>query len=95
MKSTKELTQTIKEQTRRKDGYEYHYSLTKRQSRAVSSFSLPLYSIKITMRGEDAYTENEAKDIFSDIGKALTFFGTLVENLATPIDLPYILEDGI
>ena len=34
-------------------------------------------------------------EIFADIGKAITFFDEIVDNLVTPIDLPYILEDRI
>jgi hypothetical protein len=88
-------TQVIKEEHRTSEGYEYSYLLTERSSRRISSYRLPLYSIRIRMKGEDVSSEKEVKDAFSDLGKAVTFFDELVDNLATPIDLPYILEDMV
>ena len=35
----------------------------------------------------------DARDIFSDKEDAEAFFDKIVRNLATPIDLAYILED--
>ena len=49
----------------------------------------------VEMDFEGNHTENSVNDVFADVGKALVFFDTLVEYLATPIDLPYILEDKI
>ena len=40
-------------------------------------------------------TEATAKDLFADVGKALVFYDRMVQNLATPIDLPYIIEDEL
>lgn len=80
--------------TREADDAVYKYSLYVRQSNRVASYKLPLYSIKIEMNSvESGYTEAESGDIFSDLGKASVFFDRLVENLATPYNLPYIIED--
>ena len=40
-------------------------------------------------------TSAETRELFADIGKAVSFFDKLVRNLATPIDLAYIVEDEI
>ncbi len=83
----------IKESTKIKDGIVYQYKLTSSKSVKVASFGMPLYSVEVIMIMDGEETQNEAKDIFSDIGKAVVFFDKISENLATPIDLPYIIED--
>ena len=88
--------QIIRREVRKADGYEYVYELTVKVSRMVASFTLSLYSVSVSMKskGEKA-TYYRINDIFSDLGKATKFFGMLVENLATPIDVPYVLEDSL
>ena len=88
-------TEMIKREIRNSDGYEYTYELTATRSKKVASYRIPLYSIKVSMKGDGVNSEHELKDIFADGGKAALFFDELVENLATPLDLPYILEDKI
>ena len=95
MKKTESKPTVIKDETRTCDGITYRYLLTENKSRRVASYLMPLYSIKVEMDEGGNVSESEIKDIFADIGKALTFYDGLVENLATPIDLPYILEDKI
>ena len=95
MKQNDICKEIIKEETRYSDGFEYKYYLTSTKSRRVASYKLPLYSIRIEMTGGDKHTEHELKELFADAGKAITFFDELVKNLATPLDLPYILEDKI
>ena len=78
------------------EGAEYNYTLIMKESDNVTSYRMPLYSIKIEMTDPDgAQTEAKVSDIFADVGKALVFYERMVSNLATPIDLPYILEDEI
>ena len=72
----------------------YLYELIMRRGDSVACWRMPLYSIRVNMT--DAHGNEgtaDAKDIFSDEDKALSFFEKLVRNLATPIDLPYVLED--
>ena len=86
----------IRREARTADGCEYVYELSVRVSRMVASFTLPLYSVAVSMKAEgEESTYYRVNDIFSDLGKATKFFELLVENLATPIDLPYVLEDAI
>jgi hypothetical protein len=73
----------------------YVYTLFYEQSKRVASFGIPLYSITVEMLSGTARTEHTVKEIFADIGKASVFFNMLAENLASPRDLPYILEDSI
>ncbi len=82
--------------TRDKDGSQFKYSLYMKESHRVASYKLPLYSIRIEMNSNEGdYTEAESGEIFSDLGKASVFFDRLVENLATPLNLVYILEDSM
>ena len=78
------------------DGAKYHYELIMKKSKKVISYRLPLYSIYVRMRDKDGNeTDAQITDVFSDIGKAIVFFQKIVDNLVTPIDLPYIFEDQI
>ncbi len=85
--------ETIKDIVKTHEGITYRYILLSSKSIKVASFNMPLYSIEIIMNKDGVETCHTTNDIFSDIGKALVFFDKLVDNLATPIDLPYILED--
>lgn len=86
--------QIIRTETCEADGYRYTYRLFTRESRATASFRLPLYSIRVTLLSpEGKETEAELTDVFADPGRAILFFDHVRENLATPIDLPYIFED--
>jgi hypothetical protein len=89
-------TTVIKSDTIDSDGAKYQYSLHATKSPRVASYRLPLYSITVKMTDcEGNITDATLGDIFSDVGKAIVFYDRLVANLATPIDLPYILEDEI
>lgn len=75
-------------------GATYTYTLCVRESDKVASYRIPLYSVAVKMvdsNGEETYAE--AKDAFSDVGKALVFYERIMEHLATPLNLPYVLED--
>ena len=54
-----------------------------------------LYSIEVALIKDGEITKNTVENIFSDVGKALVFYEQLVDGLATPSDLPYIMEDRI
>ena len=77
------------------NGYTYKYSINQTESSRVASYRMPLYSISVKLTNGEEVTEAETKEIFSDLGKAFSFFEKLVKNLATPIDLPYRVEDEI
>ena len=91
----KETPKIIKCDRRVEDGIVYEYTLSSSRSSKVASFQLPLYSITVKMTRDGEISENSLDEIFADIGKASVFYEKLVKNLATPIDLPYILEDKI
>ena len=84
----------IKQETKEADGAKYCYTLIMTESNRVASYRIPLYSIEIEMTDPDGNVTNaKTKDIFADVGKAIAFFRKLSENLATPLNLLYILED--
>lgn len=86
----------IREDEKSTDDAVYRYSLLVSESKGIASYRLPLYSIKIEMTRADGYhTEACTKELFADIGKAVVFYERMVEHLATPIDLAYIVEDEI
>ena len=86
----------VKKEEKSEDGYSYTYELILRQGERTVDYGLSLYSIKISMINADGqYSEREATDLFIDYEKALEFFNKLVRNLATPIDLGYVVEDEV
>ena len=96
MKSSKGA-EIIRTEVREKDGFEYKYTLTLSRGRRVASYGIPLYSVAIEMRASSDSRESrgDAEDLFSDLSRASDFFDMIVDNLATPIDLPYIVEDEL
>ena len=90
----KEDNKVICEEQRVLEGYVYTYRLILHSARKYSSFGMPLYSLSVAMRDSSGKsTHAETKEIFSEEIKARRFFDKLVRNLATPIDLAYIIED--
>ena len=93
-RKVKTVKTTIRTEQREEDGNSYRYELYMNESTGVASYGLPLYSINVELiQKSGEITQAVAKEIFADVGKALCFFEKLVKNLATPIDLPYIIED--
>lgn len=95
MKKLSHDREIVKEVTRWDNGILYRYVLYSSKSKRVASYSLSLYSIEVIMTKDGEVTKNTVEDIFSDVGKAVSFFEKISQNLATPIDLTYILEDRI
>ncbi len=94
MKKSAIKENVIKQETISTDDATYTYTLRMRESNRVASYKLPLYSVDIEMTDkEGVHTDASTKDIFSDVGKALVFFRRMADNLATPLNLPYILSD--
>ena len=86
----------ITREERREDGLHYTYELIRSEGKMTADWGLPLYSVRISMTDDSGNkTQKEAKDIFADEGRAYKFFDMLVRNLATPIDLGYVVEDEL
>ena len=86
----------IRKETIHDEENSYTYILSRKESSMVASFRMPLYSIRVEMtdfEGEDSYFE--LRDTFASEEKALRFFNKLKENLATPINCPYVFEDEL
>ena len=95
MKSKDPQTAVIKEISKTADGIAYVYRLIVNRSSRVASYNLPLYSIEVTMDSEAGHTEYCARELFSDVGRALVFLSYLAEHLVTPLNLPYVIEDAV
>lgn len=95
MKKSNSKKEIIKDVTRIENGIIYRYVLSARKSKKVASFQLPLYSVEVIMTKDGEVTKNSVDDVFSDVGKAISFFEQISRNLATPIDLTYVFEDKI
>ena len=84
----------IRKDVKEADGAKYTYTLIMSESNKVASFKIPLYSVEIEMVDSDGnMTSARTRELFADVGKAISFYKKLCENLATPLNLPYILED--
>jgi len=97
MKQREKTKDTVIRREERSDGEnKYLYELTVSESKSTASYRLPLYSIRVSMTMADGERSSaKAKKAFADAGKAILFYEKVVRNLATPIDLAYIMEDGI
>ena len=86
----------VEREERRQDDFEYTYELILREGKRVADFRLPLYSVRVSMTDPDGNSsEKEVKDLFINRERAVEFFNRLVRNLATPIDLGYVVEDEV
>ena len=74
----------------------YTYTLSYEDSSRIASMGIRLYSISIEFINIDGVRGfAEAKECFADKKKAVEFFNRLVSCLATPLNLPYIIEDEL
>jgi hypothetical protein len=84
----------IRKETICDDENKYTYILSRKESSMVASFRIPLYSIRVEMTDfEGNVSYFELKDTFVSEEKAIRFFNKLRENLATPINCPFVFED--
>ena len=94
MFKVKENCAIVREEVRSADGMEYRYTLSARRSEKTSSFGLTLYSIKAELIDKDGrHSEASLVDAFRSPEAAFGFFERIADNLATPIDLPFVFED--
>ena len=95
MRNKSKAKETVIRRDVRYDGENhYEYELIASESERTASWRLTLYSVWTKMIDRDG-TESEARlvDAFADAGQAILFYDKAVRNLATPIDLRYVLED--
>ena len=86
----------IRKETVKNDGNVYEYMLYLNESERFSSFRLPLYSIEIKLTLSDGTVSNYmSEDLFSDFNEAVNFYERLIKNLATPMNLPYVIADSL
>ena len=86
----------VTKEERREDGFLYTYELILGEGKRIDDWRLPLYSVRISMTDSQGNgSQREARDVFADERRALEFFEKLVRNLATPIDLGYVVEDEV
>ena len=88
------VKEVIREEKLELDGAHYTYTLSCGEGNSVANYGLTLYSVGIEMTDADGNkTRSQLDEIFTDSKRAFGFFNRLIENYATPIDLPYVLED--
>lgn len=90
-----ENCETIRCEFRSKDGIDYSYKLMLSRSKSVASYGISLYSVSVEMKNNESSSLHKTGGLFSDKEKAVRFFERLVDNLATPSNLPYIIEDEL
>lgn len=96
MRKQKDTKKIVRADEIKEGGILYRYTLFVTNSSRVASYGISLYSMRVEMTDKNGgHTETETGDIFADFGKALVFYERLRDNLATPIDLAYVLEDAI
>ncbi len=95
MRQKEKMTETvIRNEVRVQRDILYKYELVLTESDRFSSYGIPLYSINVELTHADGnITYAKSDKLFADLGAATDFFEKLVRNLATPIDLRYVIED--
>ncbi len=94
MRKSELRSEIIRKDVCEQEGCTYTYTVTMTEGGNMASYGIPLYSINIDMIDSDGNQTNAStKEIFADVGKALVFYRRMVENLATPANLPFILQD--
>ena len=73
----------------------YTYKLIRHEEKEHASFSIDLYEIYVEMLEGENLIFYRTGGIFTSIDKAMRFLAKLKENLATPRNIPYILEDSL
>ena len=90
----KAIERTVRIEKAEVEGRFYKYRLSVKRSTKTPSYTPPLYSITVEMTDEEGVkTAASLKEAFSDSETAFVFFNKIFENLATPIDLPYVFSD--
>jgi hypothetical protein len=75
---------------------QYTYLLIKREGEFVCNFKLPLYSIRVELiKASGEASHCEISNVFASETKARRFFDDLIKNQATPMNLPYVMEDAL
>ena len=95
MKRRGKTIETVIRRDVRYDGENhYEYELIAAESDGSVGMRLTLYSICTRMTDKDeSVSEARINEAFADAGQAILFYDKVVRNLATPIDLRYVLED--
>ena len=84
---------TVRTEEILKNGIRYKYEIRSFESRDVASFGIILYEIFVETKDGSHVSYYKTGGLFSDVNKAVSFLNMLKENLATPCNLPYIIED--
>lgn len=94
MKSDCHEINIIKRHSVTENGIAYRYELILFEGTATASFGIDLYGISAELEASGSLTSYRTGGLFSDKEKALRFFDMITQKLATPIDIPYIIEDS-
>ena len=86
-------SELIRREIKIESDIKYTYELILSRGNDTSSYGLPLYSVNVKMKlGEKTFEKSSGK-LFADREKAMRFFEKIVRGVATPSNLPYIIED--
>ena len=94
MSPFREIPCIIKRKSISCDGCVYEYELRGFEGREVASFGILLYEIHSKLTTNDGVSFYKTGGLFSSLEKAVAFFEFLSENLASPMSIPYIVEDS-
>ena len=73
----------------------YVYRLIGSEAEISSTVKVMLYSIEVEMNRNGSITSYKSGNLFLNKDKAERFFVKLIKNLATPANLPYLIEDSL
>ena len=85
---------TIKSEKKNQGETSYTYELRSFEGHSVASFGIILYEISVEMNCNGEISFYRTGGLFSDREKAIKFFNMISNRLATPRNMPYIIEDA-
>ena len=84
----------IRKESITENGAAYRYELILSEGCDTASFGIKLYEIKAEAEIDGFRTAYRSGGLFSSEEKAFRFFNKIIEKRATPLSIPYIIEDS-
>ena len=88
-----EISSLIKRKSVDVGGRKLEYELKGFKGKTVASFGIILYEICVSLTTKHGVSYYKTGGLFSNVEKAIDFFNFISENLVTPQNLPYVVED--
>lgn len=94
MRHYSDICDAIKVKRTTSENVSYEYVLKEYEGHENASFEITLYEICVRLVKNGEVSFYKTGGLFSALGKAMAFLEYLYKHLATPQNLPYIIDDA-